>query len=618
MNKDVIYIEPEDDITDIILKIENSKEKIVALVPPKKAGVFRSVVNIKLIAKAGATSEKSVVLVTVDPSITKLAAATKLPVAKNLQSAPSVPKLDSEDTDDNSEKAELVEDKDGEVEAEDEEDEKKEDEEDKEDEGGEKEDDDDNEEDDEDDDNEDEEEEEKPKKKDKKKSKKKSGGLIGWIKEHKKLSIVAGIALLGIIILLIWMLFIAPAVDIAVSIKTDKKNFSENVTFVDKLEDENAEEGKFYLEQKKIEETQKVEFEATGKKNRGEKAHGKLKLTATFNAEGRIVIEGGKTQFTYNDLVYYANDNTVLDWDAENDDNCEKTWRDKIGSLLVTYCSITATIDVTAAESGTKYNVSASSSGWSTLSSIGVTPASAMEGGTDDVITVVQQSDVIEAQNQVKSSKEEENKEKLFEKIKNESGDKYYIIDSSFEQTTSDDVVTPAVDEEVKEGVKPTLEVKTTSTVYVIDKVKLEEYVDKKAKLDDDQKIYDIKDIYIENMSHIAVGATTKLKAQYFIGPKLTAEGLVDMIKGKGIGDARREISDINGVSDVKIETSYPWVMAVPNDSNKISVRFEIKDQDGNDIKPKDEENQDEGDNGENKDEKKDEDKIDEKSDKKE
>lgn len=27
MNKDVIYIEPEDDITDIINKIESSKEK---------------------------------------------------------------------------------------------------------------------------------------------------------------------------------------------------------------------------------------------------------------------------------------------------------------------------------------------------------------------------------------------------------------------------------------------------------------------------------------------------------------------------------------------------------------------------------------------------------------
>ena len=91
MNKDVIYIEPEDDITDIITKLENSKEKIVALVPPKKAGVFRSVVNIKLIAKAAAGTEKTAVLVTTDPSIVKLAAATRIPVTKNLQTPPTIP-----------------------------------------------------------------------------------------------------------------------------------------------------------------------------------------------------------------------------------------------------------------------------------------------------------------------------------------------------------------------------------------------------------------------------------------------------------------------------------------------------------------------------------------------
>ena len=618
MNKDVIYIEPEDDITDIILKIENSKEKIVALVPPKKAGVFRSVVNIKLIAKAGTTSEKSVVLVTVDPSITKLAAATKLPVAKNLQSAPSVPKLDSVDAEDNSEKAELVEDKDGEVEAEDEKDEEEEKED--ADEDGEEEDKDDKEEDDEeeDEDEDDEEEEEKPKKKDKKKSKKKSGGLKNWIKEHKKLSIVAGIALLGIIILLIWMLFIAPAVDIAVSIKTDKKNFSENVTFVDKLEDENAEEGKFYLEQKKLENTQKVEFEATGKKNVGDKATGDVVVYAYFKEPGSIPINAG-TAFYYNNLAFYSDDNVTLSYSGSDDEKCDNAGQ--ISSLINSGCQKSARVKVTAGGSGEKYNILASNTGWSAVARItGVYSDKPMTGGTDNEITVVQQSDVIEAQNQVKSSKEEEYKEKLFEKIKNESGDKYYIIESSFEQTTSDDVVTPAVDEEVKEGVKPSLEVKTTSTVYVIDKVKLEEYIDEKAKLEDDQKVYDIKDIYIENMSHIAVGATTKLKAQYFVGPRLTADGLVDMIKGKGLGDANREISDINGVSDVKINPSYPWVMMIPNDSNKISVKFEIKDQDGNDIKPKDEENQDEeGDEDEKKDEeKKDEDKKDKKSDKKE
>ncbi len=592
MNKDVIYIEPEDDITDIILKIENSKEKIVALVPPKKAGVFRSVVNIKLIAKAGVSSEKSVVLVTVDPSITKLAAATKLPVAKNLQSAPSVPKIDDEDSDDTSEKAELVEDKDGDIEAEEEEEEKpkkkKKDEEEEEDEEV------DEDDEDEDEDEDEEEEEEKPKKKDKKKSKK-SGGLKKWIKEHKKLSILAGICALGIVGLLIWMIFIAPAVDITVSIKTEKKNFSENVTFVDKLEDENAEEGKFFLEQKKIEETQKVEFEATGKKNRGEKAHGKLKLSATFRGEGSVAINGGKTQFTHDGLVYYADKDAGLSWDGLNDKNCEKTWREIVGIFSVTNCLVSVTVDVTAAGSGANYNAPASSTGWETLSNVSVTPASAIEGGTDDIITVVQQSDVIAAQNQIKSSKEEENKTKLFEKIKEESGDKYYIIESSFEQSTSNDIVTPAVDEEVKEGTQPSLEVKTTSTVYVIDKVKLEEYVDNKAKLEDNQKVYDIKDIYIENMTHIAVGATTKLKAQYFVGPRLTSEDLMNNIKGKGIGDARREISDINGVSDVRIDTSYPWVMAIPGDTNKISVKFEVKDQDGNDIKPKDEEEEEEG-----------------------
>ena len=116
MNKDVIYIEPEDDITDIITKIEKSKEKIVALVPPKKAGVFRSVVNIKLIHKAGKTAEKTIVLVTTDPSIMKLAASSKLPVTSDLQTPPVIPKEDTEI--ETTSKEELVEESDGTVETE--------------------------------------------------------------------------------------------------------------------------------------------------------------------------------------------------------------------------------------------------------------------------------------------------------------------------------------------------------------------------------------------------------------------------------------------------------------------------------------------------------------------
>ena len=89
--KDVIYIEPNDDITDILANIKKSENKIVALVPPKKAGVLRSIVNFKLIAKTAAKEEKAIVLVTTDESLIKLASTVKMPVAKNLQSKPKLP-----------------------------------------------------------------------------------------------------------------------------------------------------------------------------------------------------------------------------------------------------------------------------------------------------------------------------------------------------------------------------------------------------------------------------------------------------------------------------------------------------------------------------------------------
>ena len=258
MNKDVIYIEPEDDITDIITKIEKSKEKIVALVPPKKAGVFRSIVNIKLIAKAGATADKKVVLVTVDPSITKLAGATMLPVAKNLQSAPTIPASEPEEAEEEQAAENLadsgIEEAEEKPEASEDTDRVKstpkdegdadwsdlvEEEEDNEDE-----------------------EENKPKAK--KEKKRHSNKLLAWFKAHKKLAIFSGIVALGLVIFLVWAFAFAPAVDVTVAIKTDSKNFSENITFTDNLTDENAKEGKFYIEEKKLETVQEVEFEATG------------------------------------------------------------------------------------------------------------------------------------------------------------------------------------------------------------------------------------------------------------------------------------------------------------------------------------------------------------------
>ena len=575
MNKDVIYIEPEDDITDIILKIENSKEKIVALVPPKKAGVFRSIVNIKLIAKAGVSSEKTVVLVTVDPSIIKLAATAKLPVTKDLQSAPSIPAVVADDDNNDTEEDELVEEEDGTVETKEDvrelkpskaerESAKAKQEEDADEEEG--------------DDGEEDEPAKKPKKS--KESVKLSGNkLLDWLKVHKKLSIFGGVCLVGLIGFLVWAFGFAPAVDVTVAIRTDQKNFSENITFTDNLASEDAKEGKFYLEQKKLDMVQEINFEATGQKNNGAKASGEVIISAVFDAPGTVAINNG-TIFTNNGLSYASNEYKALGWNGDEDE-CENEKKISGGKIQ---CLISEKVSVTAVEGGSKYNIGASSTGWSTVANINVYSKSAMAGGTDDVITVVQQADVERAKSEVTNAKEDEIKTKLYETI----DDKYYVIDSSFEVSSEVAAATPGVDEKVDSGVQPTLKATTTATVYVIDKVKLEEFIHNKADLAEDQKIYDVKDIYIENISQIKTGATTKLKAQYFIGPKITESEVVDKIKGRGLGDAQREIRDIYGVSDVTMRTSYPWVMSVPGDSNKIQVKFEVKDQNGNEIKSDD------------------------------
>ena len=66
MNKDVIYIDVEDDITTIISKIKASKERIIALVPPRRIGVLQSAVNIRLLARAATSADKRIVLITND------------------------------------------------------------------------------------------------------------------------------------------------------------------------------------------------------------------------------------------------------------------------------------------------------------------------------------------------------------------------------------------------------------------------------------------------------------------------------------------------------------------------------------------------------------------------
>ncbi len=568
MNKDVIYIEPEDDITDIITKIENSKEKILALVPPKKAGVFRSIVNIKLIAKAGVNAGKTIVLVTTDQSIIKLAAATRLPVTKDLQSAPAIPKVDesikAETTsvdevlaaDGGQTEESVAEDLESEKEAKPEkvvvkdskesEDTTKTDKDDKNDK------------------------DDKKSDKDKKKSK----------MSPKKRKIIIGSAIGGgllFILILVWAFKIAPAATVTVAIRTTTTNFSENATFTTKMSEENASQGKFYLEEKKIETKVEASFEATGSKNVGEKAKGELIVYQYFKERGNIAIEKGAS-FTNSELTFVADDDTTLSWDGKDFDKCLN--KGDQSSLFYYGCRVFAKIAVTAAEPGTQYNLAPVETGWSTTANVYVYNESAMAGGTTKSITVVTQADIDEALAKIvegNTTAQASRKTKLLSTIE----DGTFIIDSSYKQTTSDPKSTPAVGEEVKPNEKATLAVTVTDSVYTVDKTKVEEFIAEKAKLAENYKIYEMNDPFIENFTEVDDIYVGKIKTSYVSGPKVTENDIIETIRGKGLGEARADLlNKFSGIDSnkTKIEVSHPWVFSVPSEATKITVRIEVEE----------------------------------------
>ncbi|MEI7674473.1 MAG: hypothetical protein WCI60_01945 [bacterium] len=89
--KDTVYIDVDEEITGIIDKVNESDKKVIALVLPKRASVFQSIVNLKLLKRSAEKEGKNIVLITSESSVLPIAGAVGLHVAKTLQSKPEIP-----------------------------------------------------------------------------------------------------------------------------------------------------------------------------------------------------------------------------------------------------------------------------------------------------------------------------------------------------------------------------------------------------------------------------------------------------------------------------------------------------------------------------------------------
>ncbi len=586
MNKEVIYLEPEDDITDILSKLQRAEQKVVALVPPKKATMLRSAVNMKLVAKAAKEYKKVAVVVTADPAISKMAMMAQIPVAKTLQSRPVVPTKESleaaqadeqvidEDLADVTDKEELDSLKNkAKTPAEGSESASKKDS--------------------------DkranvidlsEESLENGSKKASEKGKKGADGKkVPDIAKYRKWIIAGVAAALVLIVFGVWAFVFAPAVQITVAMSTTSNNFSEEVRFTSDPGTENVAEGILYARKETYEPEYTEDFEATGREDRGEKATGKVSLrmvfTPTIGSSAKIgLASGAKLTATNADgkaVVYTLNEDysTSFDGTAEGISAIESAgWtcpRTIVSGSSQCSLSVSAA-GVTALAAGEDYNIGAGRT-WNPIAdddeNITISNSTAFAGGSSREVTTVTQANLDAAKERILASHASEGKSLLLDQVKS---DDVIVIESSFKSEAGDVKSSPAVNAEVDENAKPEITVKAIYSVYALDRAKVEEFIKAKMTVADDQRIYSVGDPYVERFASIDEAA--RLKTVVKTGPTVNEEAILEKAKGRKIGEVQSLLRSINGVSSVEITPSYFWVNSVPNDANKVTIELTVED----------------------------------------
>ena len=594
MNKDVIYIEPEQDITDILANIKASKNKIVALVPPKKAGVLRSAVNFKLIAKTARQNEKTVVLITTDEALRRLANSVAMPTSKSLSSKPQLP-----DDDDAVEFGDEIDEADDEAgEKEDEEAESAED--DAEEEAG----------------AEEEpksskkipvaaavkvakkapakkpveddviegepepepEEDKKPQTKTEKKVAKMKGAKIPNFAKYRKYIIAGAIALVVIVAFSIWATAIAPAAKISVKVHTTSQNFTEKVTFVKDESKANPKEGILFLEEQTVTKKAEGEFTATGKVDKGTKATGTVavKIPKFFKITGQdqlnLTIPKGAV-FTISGKQYIINEGATIaikgDQYTCSFDGCKTNTELSTGNMAVT-----------AKEIGDEYNIASATK--DITSSVNIpkgysVTSSAMTGGSSKVVTVVSKEDVEGAASELTMPSQEEIKAELKEQFGTD-----YIFLGSIKQSEAKITTSPALNEEVGDNITPKIVKEVTYSMFAVKREPVEQYIKAvvSANLGDDtQEIYDagMDKAFFEAFKNSDNDNSAKLKTTVETGPRVTDEMVREKALGKKVGEVQSLLKSIKGVSSVKVDTSYFFVMSVPEDTNKVEINIELE-----------------------------------------
>lgn len=548
--KDVIYIDVDDEITSIIDKVENSPQKVIALVLPKRAASLQSIVNMKLLKRSADGAKKNVVLITSEAALLPLAGAAGLHVAKNLQSAPAIPDGPAAGSPQDESAEDLPEDA-GESEedlpdkidynrpvgslvAKHEADHP------------------------ETIDLDDEEEAEEAKKEPSKKGDK---GIK--VPNFDRFRMLIGLGILGIIALIIFIFMaiaVLPKATITIETTSEPVTSSFNLTAAEGAAIDAA-KGTVPAKLQSADQTGSQQVTATGQQNNGDKAKGSVSMTAKkcsgnpFETPSNVPAGTG---ISYNGQNYITQDSLAF----------HGTGTDSSGCFI--YGS-NGSSGIVAQSGGAKYNVSNVS--FSVAGRSDVSASGSASGGTDNIVTILSQADVDGAKQKLTTGTTADEFTKSFEKKLSDQGE--YILTSTLKAGDPNITAAPAVGQPASNA---TVTIKTTYTVLTIKKDDLSKILQEKLAQQVDKKKQKLSDSLLAD-SNIAVqsqsapnSAVLKVNVDTTAVPILSANSVKAVAKGKKAGDIRAAIGDWAGVKDVQVKMSPFWVSKAPSKDSKITV----------------------------------------------
>lgn len=543
--KDTVYVDVDDDITAIIGKVEAAKNKVVALVLPKRSTALQSIVNMRLLKRNADDAEKSAVLITNEESLLPLAGAAGIHVAKNLQSIPEVPppptKIDkpSEPAEDLDEEAPVKPAKIdynrsmGELAAAKTVDEPETITLDDEDEMPEK----------------------NADTTDKAPPKDKRLKIPNF--EKLRLLIILGIAgFVGLIVFIILALFVWPHATITVQTESlpVSANFTLNATDAAKTLDETKNNIPATL--KTSDQTSTAQVTATGQQNNGTKATGTITASTVCTGLPSPIPAG--TGVSSNGLTFITGAQLNLSSVTPS------------GGHFV--CS--GNVSVTAQQGGAKYNLAANSNfSFAGYPDVTATNGSAFTGGTDNIVTILSQTDLDNATKNATSSQTASTFTNKFQSDLANQG--YYVISATLKPADPVVTSTPSVGQPASTA---TVNIKVTYSVLAVQKTDLRKIVgDKLIQQVDQNKQKLSNDDVLQGLSLTVSSqgspssATLSASEQTTAIPILDQTGIKKQAAGQKTGDIASSINSLPGVKKVDVKLSPFWVSKAPK-AGKISI----------------------------------------------